>query len=114
MFEANLDDNTVVRNNLTYPVVARYVRINPQRWNRFISMRIELYGCRFGKDSFVVALYVLLPRVQRSLQNHILMHNGYTYWNYNSNFSQSTNFYLQMEKELHLKARVASHMISVD
>ena len=49
MFEGNLDDNTVVTNQLPYPIVARYIRINPQRWARFISMRVEFYGCRFGK-----------------------------------------------------------------
>jgi len=49
MFEGNLDDNTVVENSLPYPIVARYIRINPQRWDRFISMRVEFYGCRFGK-----------------------------------------------------------------
>lgn len=57
MFEANLDDDTVVRNNLTNPVVARYVRVNPQRWHRFISLRVEFYGCRFGK------LYTRFPSV---------------------------------------------------
>lgn len=51
MFQGNDDDDTVVRNNFNYPIVARYVRINPQRWHNFISMRIELYGCRFGKIS---------------------------------------------------------------
>jgi contactin associated protein-like 2 len=50
MFMGNTDDNTVVSNTLPYPVVARYIRINPQRWNRFISMRVELYGCRFDGE----------------------------------------------------------------
>ena len=51
MFTGNTGDNTVHMEELQYPIVARYVRINPQRWNRFISMRVELYGCRFGKSS---------------------------------------------------------------
>jgi len=50
MFEGNTDDNTVVKNNLLYPIIARYIRINPQRWNRFISLRAELYGCRFDAE----------------------------------------------------------------
>jgi len=49
MFEGNLNDNDVVMNTLPYEIVARYIRINPQRWDRFISMRVEFYGCRFGK-----------------------------------------------------------------
>jgi len=49
MFEGNLNDNDVVEITLPYPIVARYVRINPQRWTRFISLRAEFYGCRFGK-----------------------------------------------------------------
>jgi len=50
MFEGNLNDNDVVTNELPYPIVARYIRVNPQRWDRFISMRVEFYGCRFGKS----------------------------------------------------------------
>lgn len=48
MFEANFDDDTVARNDLPYPIVAQYVRINPQRWHVFISLRTEIYGCRLG------------------------------------------------------------------
>ena len=47
-FEGNVDDDTVVRTNMQYPVVARYVRINPQRWHHFISLRVEIFGCVFG------------------------------------------------------------------
>jgi len=49
MFDGNVNDDDVVTNTLEYPIVARYIRINPQRWARFISLRVELYGCRFGK-----------------------------------------------------------------
>ena len=49
LFEANIDDNTVAVAYLPYQLIARYIRINPQRWNRFISLRAELYGCRFGE-----------------------------------------------------------------
>ena len=51
MFESNLNDNDVVTITLPYPIVTRYIRINPQRWERFISLRAEFYGCRFGKLS---------------------------------------------------------------
>ena len=48
MFEGNYDDDSVKRNDVEYPIVARYIRFSPQRWNKFISMRVEIYGCRFG------------------------------------------------------------------
>lgn len=51
MFEGNTDDDGVFRNNLDYPIVARYIRFNPQRWHQFISMRVEVYGCRFDGES---------------------------------------------------------------
>ena len=50
MFLGNINDNSVKKNDLPYPIVARYIRINPQRWSRFISMRVEFYGCRFGRS----------------------------------------------------------------
>ena len=49
LFEGNDNDNGVKRTNLEYPIVARYVQFNPQRWHHFISMRVEVYGCRFGE-----------------------------------------------------------------
>ena len=42
------DDNFVSDNFLTYPIVAQYIRIVPQRWIRLISMRVEVYGCDYG------------------------------------------------------------------
>lgn len=50
-FEGNSDDDTVKYNVLIYPLVARYIRFNPQRWNQFLSMRVEVYGCRFDGES---------------------------------------------------------------
>ncbi|XP_018647599.1 septate junction protein [Schistosoma mansoni] len=47
LFDGNVDDNTVKFNNFTYPIVARYIRLNPQRWNNLISMRMELFGCDY-------------------------------------------------------------------
>ncbi|KAI0211781.1 Neurexin-4 [Lamellibrachia satsuma] len=47
MFEGNTDDNHPKKNKLAYPMVARFVRFNPQRWHDFISLRVELEGCRF-------------------------------------------------------------------
>jgi len=65
MFESNLNDNDVVEITLPYPIVTRYIRINPQRWERFISLRAEFYGCRFGKFScaMLLLLFTLLITV---------------------------------------------------
>ncbi len=51
MFMGNVDDDSVARNNLEYPIVARYICFNPQRWHQFISMRVEMFGCRFGESA---------------------------------------------------------------
>lgn len=31
------------------PIIARYIKVHPKTWNSFISLRVELYGCREGK-----------------------------------------------------------------
>jgi len=64
MFDGNLNDNDVVENTLPYPIVARYIRINPQRWARFISLRVEFYGCRFGRLPLNISM--TLPGACRS------------------------------------------------
>ena len=44
-----------MRNNLSDPVITRYIRFNPRQWNNFISMRVEVYGCPFSmKIDFIV------------------------------------------------------------
>ncbi|XP_071101429.1 neurexin-4-like [Haliotis cracherodii] len=48
MFVGNDNGWKIVQNTLHYPIVARYVRFNPQRWNMFISLRMEIYGCLFN------------------------------------------------------------------
>ncbi|CAH1775387.1 unnamed protein product [Owenia fusiformis] len=50
MFLGNWDDNSVRRNTLPYDIIARYIRINPQRWHSFISLRLEIYACPFVSD----------------------------------------------------------------
>ncbi|CAF4422472.1 unnamed protein product [Rotaria socialis] len=51
-FAGNKNDDGTVRNNLTDPIIARYIRFNPRQWNNFISMRVEIYGCPFTSSSF--------------------------------------------------------------
>ncbi|XP_028398876.1 lactadherin-like [Dendronephthya gigantea] len=41
----NNDYRTIVKNVLSPPITARYIRIHPVSWDRNICMRIELYGC---------------------------------------------------------------------
>ena len=43
-FNANSDRDTIVSNSFS-PRVARFVRLNPQTWNSYISLRWEVYGC---------------------------------------------------------------------
>lgn len=50
----NRNDNSIVRNNLTDPIITRYVRFNPRQWNNFISMRVEVFGCLFSKRESLV------------------------------------------------------------
>ena len=38
-----------MRNNLSDPVITRYIRFNPRQWNNFIAMRVEVYGCPFSR-----------------------------------------------------------------
>ncbi|KAM3186642.1 hypothetical protein ACTXT7_003895 [Hymenolepis weldensis] len=47
LFDGNTDDNTVKLVNFSRPIVARYVRLNPQRWHGLIALRMELFGCEY-------------------------------------------------------------------
>ena len=42
-FTANEDKSTVMRNEFTTPVRARTLRICPKTWNKYASMRLEIY-----------------------------------------------------------------------
>lgn len=52
-FQANRDRNTIVTHAINPPLLARYVRIHPRGWSSRICMRVELYGCRAGKGSYL-------------------------------------------------------------
>ena len=45
VFVGNSDRNTVVENGLDVPIVARFVRLYPQTYPRWIALRWEVYGC---------------------------------------------------------------------
>ena len=44
-FSGNSDGNTVVVNDVSPPIVARYVRLYPQTYHVRIALRWEVYGC---------------------------------------------------------------------
>ena len=54
-FNANSDRDTIVSNSFS-PRVARFVRLYPQTWNEYISMRWEVYGCYFGVTCPAISL----------------------------------------------------------
>ena len=47
-FDGNKDWKSVVYHELQPPIMARYIRFRPVKWNGHISMRVELYGCIKG------------------------------------------------------------------
>ncbi|XP_027046414.1 uncharacterized protein LOC113674139 [Pocillopora damicornis] len=49
IFQANIERYFVVTHRFFRPFVARFVRINVRSWYGYISMRVELYGCRLGR-----------------------------------------------------------------
>ena len=46
IFRGNSGD-FIVRNDFDHPIIARWIRINPTKWNNRISLRAELYGCSY-------------------------------------------------------------------
>ncbi|XP_068245600.1 neurexin-4 isoform X1 [Palaemon carinicauda] len=50
-FPGNKDGNTVVTNLFDTPIIARYIRVRPTRWRDRISLRLELYGCKYTRHS---------------------------------------------------------------
>ena len=49
-FQGNYDRYSVRTHAFRPALLARYVRINPRRWHGWMSMRLELYGGRWGKQ----------------------------------------------------------------
>nr|XP_025952460.1 discoidin, CUB and LCCL domain-containing protein 1-like [Dromaius novaehollandiae] len=45
VFEGNADSHGEVANAFIPPIVARYVRITPQRWHQRIALKVALVGC---------------------------------------------------------------------
>lgn len=55
IFTGNANGNDVKRTPLMYPIIARYVKFRPQRWNQFISMRVDVLGCVYVSQAVTVA-----------------------------------------------------------
>ncbi|XP_043359345.1 LOW QUALITY PROTEIN: contactin-associated protein 1 [Dermochelys coriacea] len=51
-FFGNVNESGVVRHDLHYPILARYIRIIPTAWNPRgkIGLRLGLYGCPYRSD----------------------------------------------------------------
>uniref|UniRef100_A0A8C9V1Y0 ferroxidase n=1 Tax=Scleropages formosus TaxID=113540 RepID=A0A8C9V1Y0_SCLFO len=47
VFVGNTDNNDHAKNYIYPPIFSKFIRIVPQRWERAITMRIELLGCDF-------------------------------------------------------------------
>ena len=60
MFKGNYDRFTVVKNKLHKPIITRYIRIRPETWHAYISLRAEFYGCKEG--SRYETYHFLLPK----------------------------------------------------
>ncbi|XP_015756081.1 PREDICTED: uncharacterized protein LOC107335265 [Acropora digitifera] len=56
VFQANRDRNTIVSHPLIPPIRGRIVRIHMRSWYRYISMRLELYGCVIGRCHIPIGL----------------------------------------------------------
>ena len=48
----NINNSEVISNSSFAPFLARYVKFCPQRWNKEIALRVELYGCK-AEGTFV-------------------------------------------------------------
>lgn len=66
MFYGNVDKDTPVLSEFPEPVVARYIRIYPQRWNGSLCLRLEVLGCPLSGNNHPEAAWG--PQGVRSLQ----------------------------------------------
>ncbi|XP_053372962.1 neurexin-4-like [Mercenaria mercenaria] len=51
IYKGNEDSNTVKENTFTYPVIAQYIKFRPLRWNKHISMRVDVIGCLYVSEA---------------------------------------------------------------
>ncbi|CAB4016938.1 Hypothetical predicted protein [Paramuricea clavata] len=46
VFQANTDRGSIVTHSFTPRIRARYLRVLPESWSNYPTMRLEFYGCR--------------------------------------------------------------------
>uniref|UniRef100_A0A8D0EQ07 Discoidin, CUB and LCCL domain containing 1 n=1 Tax=Strix occidentalis caurina TaxID=311401 RepID=A0A8D0EQ07_STROC len=49
VFEGNTDSHGEVSNAFIPPIVARYVRVTPQRWHQRVALKVALVGCQLAR-----------------------------------------------------------------
>ncbi|XP_027561684.1 discoidin, CUB and LCCL domain-containing protein 1-like [Neopelma chrysocephalum] len=49
VFEGNADSHGEVSNAFIPPIVARYVRVTPQRWHQHVALKVALVGCPLAR-----------------------------------------------------------------
>lgn len=70
--------------DLSPPIKARYIRFRPVEWKSWISMRVELYGCRQG-------IYFLRSSKPVTLNSHDTLYIV-------QNFSYKSNSYTSINE----------------
>ncbi|NXI86779.1 AEBP1 protein, partial [Rhipidura dahli] len=73
MFYGNVDKDTPVLTEFPEPVVARYIRIYPQRWNGSLCLRLEVLGCPMS----AVSSYYTQQNEVTSTDNLDFRHHSY-------------------------------------
>ncbi|XP_078346362.1 uncharacterized protein LOC144631716 isoform X2 [Oculina patagonica] len=102
VFKGNSDMNSLVINPLDPPIIARYIRIQPVKYYGFMSLRMELYGCRSGFST------PKPPVCQEALglENNAIPDSSLTA---SSTLSPTTTVYIPGNGRLHHKLR-AGHV----
>jgi len=77
LFQANRDQNSIMKNAINPPILARYVKLNPRGWYRHISMRVEYYGCVAGELTSLFSFSILKLSVKLITQT--LKQNGLSF-----------------------------------
>ncbi|NXF12349.1 AEBP1 protein, partial [Smithornis capensis] len=73
MFYGNVDKDTPVLSEFPEPMVARYIRIYPQRWNGSLCLRLEVLGCPLS----AVSSYYTQQNEVTSTDNLDFRHHSY-------------------------------------
>jgi len=50
IFSGNYDRYIIVQHKFVKPLYGRYFRVYPVAWYSWIGLRVEFYGCVYGKN----------------------------------------------------------------